>query len=113
MIEDYSFGKIRIDGKEYRKDIILFPDHVQDNWWRVEGHELNISDILTCIESMKPEVLIVGTGKHGMLKVLPETEVFCRKHSVELFVENTDDACELFNRLSKTKRVLGAFHLTC
>ena len=35
MIEKNEFGAIRVDGKTYTTDIIIYPDgRVSDNWWR-------------------------------------------------------------------------------
>jgi len=42
MIEHYSFGRIVIDGKEYTKDLIIYPDKIRANWWRKEGHKLRL-----------------------------------------------------------------------
>lgn len=33
-IEHYEFGKITIDGISYFSDIIIYPDHIEDEWWR-------------------------------------------------------------------------------
>jgi len=71
MIEDYSFGKIIINGKKYDSDLIIFKDHIYDSWWRKEGHNLCIDDIKEIID-IKPEVLIIGTGYFGLMKVPQE-----------------------------------------
>jgi hypothetical protein len=31
-IDSYSFGVMKVDGKEYRQDLIVFPDKVRSNW---------------------------------------------------------------------------------
>jgi hypothetical protein len=36
MIESYSFGQILINGKKHNSDLIIFKDHIFDNWWRSE-----------------------------------------------------------------------------
>ena len=33
-IDEYSFGRISVSGKNYSADLIIFPDHIQENWWR-------------------------------------------------------------------------------
>ena len=60
-IEKYSFGSITINGKEYTKDVIIFPDKVLSPWWREEGHSLSLKDLKDVIESA-PNLLIIGTG---------------------------------------------------
>jgi hypothetical protein len=59
MIESYRFGEITVDGKKYRRDVIIFPDHVRDDWWREEGHRLKLVDIEDVI-AFQPEILVVG-----------------------------------------------------
>jgi len=58
-------------------------------------------------------VLVVGTGYSGLMKVLPETENYLKSKGIELIVQSTREACETFNRLVKSKRVIAALHLTC
>lgn len=75
MIDSYEFGLIIIHGKEYNSDIIVFPEKVRENWWRKEGHSLCMEDLKEVVECKpKPEVLIVGTGYYGLVKILPEVE---------------------------------------
>ena len=112
MIESYSFGRIKVDGKSYANDLIIFPDRVQDHWWRKEGHKLSIDD-LKDVWQAEPEVLIVGTGYYGFMKVPSEVKDQLTARNVELLVENTKDAWQTYNRLASKKRVVAAFHLTC
>ena len=112
MIDSYDFGRIVVDGKAYTSDVIIFPDRVKDNWWRKEGHALHIEDIESVIGE-KPEVLIVGTGNYGLLEVLPETKKYIESKGIELIVEPTDKACEMYNEVSKDKKAVAALHLTC
>ncbi len=112
MINSYNFGRIVVDGKAYTSDVIIFPDKVKDNWWRKEGHALHIEDIDSVVKE-DPEVLIVGTGKYGILEVLPETKEYIESKGTELIVEPTDRACEMYNQISKDKKAVAALHLTC
>jgi hypothetical protein len=54
-IDSYSFGQIAINGQKYTSDVIVFPDRVQGDWWRDEGHELNLKDI-TGIINVNPDI---------------------------------------------------------
>ncbi|MGB8657420.1 MAG: MTH938/NDUFAF3 family protein, partial [Candidatus Zixiibacteriota bacterium] len=72
MIDSYDFGEIVIDSKSYTSDVIIYPDGVNSSWWRKEGHELCIDDLGGVLDG-KPDVVIVGTGNPGLMKVLPET----------------------------------------
>jgi hypothetical protein len=112
FIEHYEFGKVLIDGISYTSDIIIYPDHIEDDWWREEGHQLNISDIIEIIE-VKPKVLIVGTGAYGMMTVSSEVERYLRENGVQLIAETTDRAIEIYNQTTDKSKVVCALHLTC
>ncbi len=111
-IEHYSFGRITINGKDYSSDVIIYPDRVDPSWWRKEGHRLHIDDLKNILES-KPEVLIVGTGAYGTMLVPKETEEYLRGKGIKLIADNTKSACETFNKLSDSGKVIAALHLTC
>lgn len=111
-IEHYSFGSITVDGKTYTSDVIIYPGRVDSSWWRKEGHNLHIVD-LTDVINAKPQVLVIGTGTSGLMKVPKETLSHLESKGIEVHVERTDKAVELFNKLQKDKIVIAAFHLTC
>ena len=112
-IEDYRFGRIVIDGKSYTSDVFVFPDRVKDGWWRNEGHELCPADLWEVVQE-KPEVLVVGTGASGLMRVLPKTEEYLEREGIKLIVRRTAEACQAFNRLrSSVEKVAAALHLTC
>ena len=83
MIESYDFGRIVIDGRKFGSDVIIFPDRIDGNWWRKEGHTLSVDDVKEIVEA-KPEVLVVATGYSGLMKVHPETEQYLRSSGIEL-----------------------------
>ena len=112
MIDSYHFGEIVINGRKYSSDVIIFPDRVQDNWWRSKGHEICLEDI-TEIMNENPEVLIVGTGHSGLVTVLPQVQQEIEQRDIKLIVEPTHEACNIYNRLSPFRRVVAALHLTC
>ncbi len=111
-IEYYSFGRITIDRKTYTSDVIIYPGRVDSSWWRKEGHNLNIVD-LTDVINAKPEVLVVGTGSSGLMKVPKETISHLESKGIKVHVSLTEKAVELFNKLQKDKIVIAALHLTC
>ena len=111
-IDSYSFGHISVDGVEYTSDVILLPDRVVPNWWRKEGHSLGPDDLEAVVEA-EPEVLIVGTGANGMMRVPESTAANLAKHGIEVVVQSTKQACETFNASPKETRAAAALHLTC
>ncbi len=101
-----------VDGRKYGSDLIIFPDRVAPNWRRKEGHSLAVED-LTEVLAYGPEILVVGTGNIGMMKLPEETRRQIADKGIELVAEKTGKAYRSFNELSKTGKVVGAFHLTC
>jgi len=113
MIDSYDFGRIVIDGKKYTSDVIIFPNRVMGGWWRKEGHGLHISDLGEVLKE-QVEVLIVGTGYSGLMKVPTETKEFMKREGFELIIQPTREACKTYNGLVESgKRVIAALHLTC
>jgi hypothetical protein len=112
MIENYKFGEIKIDGKTYNHDLILFDGKIID-WWRKEGHNVATTDLKDLPEDF--EVLVIGNGASGVCKVPKKTVDYIKKElGVGLVIEMTGDAVKTYNRLAgKGKKVVGAFHLTC
>ncbi len=111
-IEAYEFGRMVVDGKSYTQDLILYPDSLQDSWWRQEGHSLVPEDIPQVLER-KPEVLVVGTGASGMMTIPKSTKEHLLSIGTEVVEAPTDRAVNYYNRLKSKKHTVGAFHLTC
>ncbi len=111
-IDSYQFGQIVINGQKYTSDVIIFPDRVQGDWWRDDSHKLTPRDI-TGIMNENPEVLLVGTGASGLMRVLPEVTREAEARNIQLIAQPTREACDTYNQLSPTQRVVAALHLTC
>ena len=115
MIVAYSFGSITIDGAQYTKDVIIGPSGVLSPWWRSDGHNLSPDDLESILPS-PPEILVIGTGSFGVMKVPKETIKFLEDKSIEPRVMRTGKAVEEFNTLLKKlgpEKVMAALHLTC
>lgn len=113
MIDSYSFGRIVVDGKRYTNDIIIFPDRIKDSWWRKEGHRIDIEDLKEMIQE-NPEVLVIGTGYFGFVKVPAEVKNYVKGKKIELVTQSTKYACNTCNSLLKSgKKVVAALHLAC
>lgn len=111
-IEHYSFGKIIVNGKTYTKDLIIYPEKINPSWWRKEGHLLQIEDLREVL-SEKPDVLIIGTGYSGVMKVPEEVIRELKARDIEVIAEITPRAVEIFNLRDKAKKTIAALHLTC
>jgi hypothetical protein len=113
VIDSYEFGTVVVDGARYEADVIIFPDRVESNWWRKEGHKLQIEDLGTVLE-YGPDVLLVGTGAHGVMEVPQSVIETCQSRGIQVSVFRTAEAVERFNAyLAEGKKAVAALHLTC
>lgn len=113
MINSYRFGNITVKDAKYNADLIIFPDHVEDKWWRLKGHELHVSDLKSVFD-YEPEVLVVGKGAYGLMKITEEAVKLLDEKDIRVVARKTKEACEEFNFLLKEgKKVVAALHLTC
>jgi hypothetical protein len=111
-IESYRFGSATIGGKTYTHDVIIRPEGVLADWWRKEGHSLCPKDLRDALDP-KPDVLVVGCGASGALRVPRDTRRWIVEQGVELLELPTGEACDTYNSLAGTKRVVAGLHLTC
>lgn len=112
------FGGVKVNGKSYgdvlvvgeeiearddpRLDQELGTDHLIGNW--------EVEKLL----SNHPEVVVIGSGTAGDLRVTEEIREKFKKAGVELRVLATPQAIEEFNRLySQGKKVNILVHTTC
>lgn len=110
-IKNYSFGRMNILEELFTSDVIIFPERILSPWWREEGHYLQLRDI-TAILEYKPDILIIGTGYYGKMRVDPKVEDVLKGSGIELHILTSREAVELFNS-TETEKKVGAFHLTC
>lgn len=111
-IDSYRFGNIVIEGQTYTKDVIIFPDHVMARWWRKEGHALYPEDIQDVLAA-KPDVLIVGQGAYGMMRITTAAQSALKVAGIEVQAHSTEKACAVYNELCRTQSAVAALHITC
>jgi len=111
-IDSYQFGQIVIDGQRYTKDLILFPDRIISNWWREQGHSLSVADLQEVLTT-PPQVLIIGTGANGRMRVPRKTLVPLKKANIHIIKLESQEACLRYNEIREVSNVALAIHLTC
>lgn len=109
-IDSSYFGVIIVDGKKYNKDIVISWDGEIEQ--RNSSHSFTKSELQTILMK-QPEVVVIGTGTVGNVKIEPDAEVLAKIEGVELINKITPQAIEEFNKLSRRKKVIGVMHLTC
>jgi len=111
-IDTYQFGQIIIDGQKYTNDLIIFPDKISSNWWRVQGHSLSVEDLQEVLTS-PPQVLIIGTGAYGQMKVPQKTISMIQEKIPKMYILDSVAACKQFNEIREVVNAVLAIHLTC
>jgi hypothetical protein len=111
-IDRYEFGLIQIDGQTFRHDVLMWPGQIKSDWWRQEGHFLQLADVAEAL-ACAPQVLVVGQGDPGHMEVDPALAAYLRNQGVDLMVFPTREACRVINELSPKRRLAAALHLTC
>jgi hypothetical protein len=113
-IDRYGFGSITVDGETYRKDLFILRGEITSPWWRdAGGHVFAPADLEPLIEAA-PDVVVLGTGYFGLVKVLDGTRAAFTAAGTELVVGKTGQVVERFNQLADAGRdVAAALHLTC
>ena len=116
MITSFAFGQMVIGTDTYTADLIILPGRrILSNWRRKEGHVLEMAD-LESVLSLKPKLIIVGTGVNDRMKMAPGLSKKLSSVGIELKALATDKAAAMFNTtITRTpdKTVSACFHLTC
>lgn len=111
MIDEYSFGRIIINKKEYTNDVIILDSKTID-WWRDEGHHAKVPDFADIPDNT--EVLVIGTGASGVMNVDESVLKHFKSKKIKVIIERTGEAVNTFNKLiEENKKIVAAFHLTC
>lgn len=112
-IDSYKYGQIVVNGTTYTSDIIIYHDRVNKSWSRHEEHRLIPADITDALNA-QPDVLIIGTGYAGVLIVPKEMAAHIAAQGIEVIIEKTSRAVELYNSLLGTKKyAIAALHIAC
>ncbi len=111
-IDSYSFGRIVINGTTYTSDVIIYSNKVDASWWRREGHFLQFADVEKLLQA-EPELLIIGTGYAGVMRVPKETIDLITARGIEVKVARTSKAVQLYNDLQGAGNTVAALHITC
>ena len=110
-IEDYSFGRVVVDGQEETRDVIVLPERVIRNWWRRDGHALVLEDLEQVLDEL-PERLIVGTGAYGRLEPNRDAVAELERRGVHVEALPTEEAVRRYGALNPAATA-AALHLTC
>ncbi len=111
-IDSFSFGNISIGGKVFTGDVIIYPDHIQTPWVREEEHRPQISEFSDIVKA-EPDVLVIGTGYAGVMSIADQVRNYLTSRGIEVRVEKTRTAVDLYNTLQGKDKIIAALHITC
>ena len=113
-LTEYEFGRIKVDGSEHTRDVIVLPHRVVGDWWRRDGHSLVIDDLDEVVGEL-PARLVVGCGHDGRLRPDPSVAEALARIGVEMEALPTADAVRRYTDLETQNpaAVAAALHLTC
>jgi len=88
--------------------------HPEQAWSARKGHTVKPHKLGLVLRA-DVDVLVIGNGVYGKLKITQAARKVVRKAGIEeLIVEKTPDACATYNRLMREgKRVAFLAHGTC
>jgi len=112
-----KFGVIKVDGKTYKKDIVIDKGQVKK---RKKGKSKDQKSKynhtpLTPLEKTIPwdcKTLVIGTGKYGRLPVTDELKAEAKKRGVKLVILKTDEAVKYY-LTNFGPDINAVFHITC
>jgi hypothetical protein len=114
-IGNYSFGYVEVDGEGLRKDIMVVNGRLIKNWWRDQGHLVQLCDLDAVLDA-SPHTLVVGTGSSGRLKIADGLSAELGKRGIRLEAIPTELAIMRFEELcgmEGEENIALALHLTC
>jgi hypothetical protein len=116
-IEDTEFGAITIDGEVYEHDVIIrLSGKVEKRKKKLAKETYGTSHIISKDEAKFVfedgcDVLIVGAGQEGNVRLSPEARDYFNNKGCKVLVQPTPEAIRSFNQSHEKK--IGVMHVTC
>jgi len=118
-IESFTWGRFQINGCVHSsegdgvgKDVFVLGGKVRP-WEARKGHRLKPA-MVACVLEASIDVLVIGNGVNGAIKVTKKTRRAIEDAGVELMIETTPIACASYNQLVREgRRAALLAHGTC
>lgn len=116
-IDELTFGSIVIEGRKYRRDVLIFVDGTvkkrRGGFLMFGSREIKERE-LEELSHGRAEVIIVGTGTDGAAHVVAQAESWAKADNVSLLVQPSYDAIVKLNEpTEQKKKIAGLIHMTC
>lgn len=117
-IDKVSWGKVKVDGKEYHQVLIIGNEVLEresDKLHELFGTTHRIGDWeKERLLSGNPEIVLIASGWSGLVKIDEEFKNKLKEKDTELQAVLTPKVVEYYNQLNKEgKRVNALIHTTC
>jgi hypothetical protein len=108
VINSSEYESIIINSKEFKNHVVIYSsgEIIEANI----RHELH-RDFVEKYLKEDIELLIIGTGTSGCVKVFEGVKHLAEEKGIELIIDETPEACYQFNKSSK--RAVALIHITC
>jgi hypothetical protein len=109
-INSFRFGSLTINNKTYDTDMVVSWDG--ELIPRESSHTISKEELMDMLVK-GPEVILIGTGTAGCLKIDREIEDLAQGNNVEIVAKKTAEAVDEFNKKSRSKKIVAMLHVTC
>lgn len=110
-IDFVKFGEVMVDGNVYYSDMIVWWDGEKE--FIAKDHILDM-EIFARLLRKNPDIVVVGTGQHGMVRVSDEVRHKAKDKGIKIFEETSAKAADIFNSMiASGKNVVAYIHTTC
>lgn len=106
QIKKYEPGIVYINDRSYQKSLVLFPDHLIENWPPKSLVEINASHLAQLFTGRKPDIVLLGTGEKLLI---PNSEILQILFDKGVGFEYMDNrsACYTYTILAAEGRHVG------
>jgi hypothetical protein len=111
-----AFGELEIEGQRYSHDVVIESGRIRKRdkkpskaYRREYGHTPLSADEAIPWTGQR---LIVGTGAHGALPIMPQVHEEAARRGVEVIALPTEEACAMLGDL-EAEKVNAILHVTC
>jgi hypothetical protein len=116
-IDSFNFGFIVVDEKQYSSDIVILPDGIvkerDPGKGRLGSHSISRREI-EALAKVQPDVILIGTGVHGMARLARDAEYYLREPSLNLTLLPSTEIVRKYNQyVEDGERVAALIHVTC
>lgn len=115
-ITHLSWGRMDVEGLGSGKDFKLYPGGGRPWDWSEHGTGHDPGTQPADIQELLDHgctVVVLSRGMERRLQIMPETVELLEAHGVQVHIEETSVAVQLYNELADTESVGGLFHSTC